>query len=524
MNSANTEKITGTKSDESLLERLAAALIGAAAELRLPALSALLSGLAAYLFCFTNKLEIMDDLSCMYGQGAGLSSGRWGLDLAEYFMPTFSTPWLNGLISLLLITAAICVVIRMFDIRSRILQILLPALLMTFPTQTCTFGYMFTAPQYALALLLAIGGSLLISSAGTERKISLPGCLLMILSLSIYQPYIAVAASYLVVFLIARLLKGGASVKELVRSGLLFVAELAGSMLVYYGVTAVIQKLCGAGLNGYAEGNLTGLSGVLFGIRVAYTSFIGYFYKGYYDLVANPASKVAHIVVAVLVLGAAILRILRVEKEEKCKKLLLLFVCLFLLPPAVNCIRIISSLYHNLMIYSFTSVYLLAAAVIEICSPSLRENAGKLWRDSVYFCMLIAAACNIYFSNCIYYKMYLQLEQAESFYTAVIADLMRDEEFDADSRVAFIGKNDVLFDIPMIYTGNLTGIRDGIVGTYSQDEFIRSFLGVTLDVCGWDVTDVLKTDPRVEEMPPYPYYGSIRKIDGIYVVRLGEIE
>ena len=514
--------------NESCMEKLMRRASGAAAELRIPALSALLSGLAAYMFCFVNKLENMDDLACMFGQGASLSSGRWGLDITKYFMPTFSVPWLNGVISLLLITAAICIVVKMFRIENVLLRILLPALLMTFPTQTCTFGYMFTAPQYALALLLAVWAASLFSASAEGKRLNIKsaaeGGLLLILSLSIYQPYVAVTASYLVVYVIGITLRGERTAKDILRCGFLLVAEIAASMVLYYGITAVIQKLWGAKLNGYAEGNLNGFAGILFGIRVAYTSFIGYFYKGYYDIASNPASMAAHILVAMLVITAAFLYVAsNGDKEEKRKRMLILILCLLLLPPAVNSLRIISSLFHNLMLFSFTSVYILAASVLEICGESLQKKAGLWWKDAVYVCMIITVACNIYFSNCIYYKMYLQLNQAESFYTAVISSLMQDKDYNRNSSVAFVGDNDVLYEIPMIYTGNLAGIRDGIVGTYSQKEFIKTFLGVDMNVCDWDVTDVLETDPRVLEMPPYPAYGSIRNIDGIYVVRLGDI-
>lgn len=513
--------------NESCMEKLTRKFLAIAGELRLPAIAAILSGLAAYMFCFVNKLEIMDDIGGMFGQGASLSSGRWGLDLAKYFMPTFSVPWLNGIISLLLITAAICIVIRMFSVRNTLLQILIPALLMTFPTQTCTFGYMFTAPQYALGLLLAVGAAGLFSLSVKRKSPSIreaaEGGVLLILSLSIYQPYVAVTASYLVVYVICITLKGERSAKETLRCGFLLAGEIIGSMLLYYAITAVIQKLWGVGMNGYAEGNLNGVADVLFGIRVAYTSFIGYFYKGYYDIASNPGSMAAHILVAVLIVSAMFLHVVSGRKEEKGKRMMILILCLFLLPPAVNSIRIISSLFHNLMLFSFTSVYILAASVLEICGETFQKKISLLWKDAVYICMIVVAACNIYFSNCIYYKMYLQLEQAESFYTAVISSLMQDKNFTGDTPVAFIGDNDVLYEIPMIYTGNLAGIREGIVGTYSQGEFIKTFLGVDLNVCGWDVTDILETDSRVIEMPPYPAYGSIRNLDGIYVVRLGDI-
>lgn len=510
--------------DRSYLERLTLRFLCILREYRFSVFASLAAGLASYMFCFTNKLEIMDDLACMFGQGASLSSGRWGLDLAAFFMPTFSVPWLNGILSLLLLSAAACIVVKMFEIRSTLLKILLPAVMITFPSQTCTFAYMFTAPQYALALLLAVISADMLASQKKVFSIGkfVSACILLIFSLSIYQPYVAVAASYLVVYVIYLLLKGEKENREILRRGGVYVAALAGSMIVYYLLTAVIKRICSTEFNSYADGNLNGISEILFGVRVAYTSFIAYFYKGYYDLISSPVSKAAHILAVAVTVPCIYASLLKKEnRPEKSGRMILLTVCFILLPLSVNCIRVISSLFHNLMLFSFTSVYILAAVAAENCADLFSEKKELLRRDIVYGCMILVTACNIYFSNCVYYKMYLQLDQAESFYTAVISSLMNDEDFHEDSRVAFVGKNDVLYDVPMIQTENLTGIREGILGTYSQKEFIKVFLGVDLNVCGWDVTDNLEADPRVLAMPSYPYYGSIRQIDGIYVVRLG---
>ena len=83
-------------------------------------------------------------------------------------MPDYSMPWIYGLISLLLISAAVCVIIKLFDIKSRVLQVLLGALFITFPAETGTLGYMFTAAPYALALFLSVA-AVFIQQPDTRR-------------------------------------------------------------------------------------------------------------------------------------------------------------------------------------------------------------------------------------------------------------------------------------------------------------------------------------------------------------------
>ena len=109
----------------SYAEKIYGAVKRKAAENALPLLTALITGLVTYLFCFTNKLEIHDDLGNMFSQGYPVSSGRWGLEIIEKIFPTASIPWRNGLVSLFLFSVSICIIIRMFEIRSPLLQTLL---------------------------------------------------------------------------------------------------------------------------------------------------------------------------------------------------------------------------------------------------------------------------------------------------------------------------------------------------------------------------------------------------------------
>ena len=549
-----------TPTEASLLEHLFGLLCSRLRDLRLPIASSMICGLAAYLFCFTNKLEIMDDLTGMFGQGVTLTSGRWGLELTKWFTPSVSLPWLNGLLSLILITASVCMVITVFDIRSPLLRILLPAVMVTFPTQTCTFAYMFTSVQYALSLFLAVlalrilsSSTPSVSSASSASSSSLQGtvdssplatafsqcllsCALLVLSLSIYQAYIAVAASCLLTHVIYLILKNEKSEREIIHRGLTYVAVLLASLAIYYTVTLLVNSANSTGLNGYAERSLNGIPEILFGIRVAYTSFIGYFIKGYYDLVPTGASIAAHFAI----IAAAVLAFVSSHTRMSHIRLALLTVCVILFPLSVNCVRVISSLFHNLMLYSFTSVYILAAVVTEVCTcpvphllprhetltcpearVRLKTLTRPLMRDIVCLSMAVIAAINIYTANTVFLKMYLQLEQAESVFTSVLTSLRADPDFNGDSRVAFIGGNDDLYDFYMIDTDDLVGIREGIIGTYSQDDFIRYFLGAKVRVCGEDVTDDLASRPEVTDMPSYPYAGCIKVIDGIYVVKLG---
>ena len=209
------------------------------------------------------------------------------------------------------------------------------------------------------------------------------------------------------------------------------------------------------------------------------------------------------------------------KKENRNEgKLGVFLLCLALFPLAVDCIRVISVLFHNLMLFSFTSVYILTAVVFENCSADLTLKRRKSVKDVLAVCMAVVTVINIYYANAVFMKLFMQFEQAHSFYTSIITELRQDPGFNEDSVICIVGDNSI-FDNAGIDLNNLAGMREGIVGTYSQSEFIRFYLGMTLNVAGWDITDVLAEREEVIQMPPYPYYGSVQKLDGYFVIRLG---
>ena len=166
--------------------------------------SSLLTALCTYLFIFTNKFPNYDDLKFLFGKGYSLTSGRWGLDLLARVLPNYSMPWLHGMLSILLLTLSVCLIVDIFQIKSITLQCLLAALIISFPSEIGTMLYMFTSSSYAVAFLLSVLSVFLFEKKGLYLKI-LAG-IMLILSLSIYQAYIAVAASFLVLRIAQRLL------------------------------------------------------------------------------------------------------------------------------------------------------------------------------------------------------------------------------------------------------------------------------------------------------------------------------
>ena len=119
-------------------------------------LAGLITGLLAYMYVMTNKLYNWDEIYFSFTKGYSLVMGRWGLDVLDLFLPSYSMPWLWGLISIGCVVWAAWLVIHIFGITSRTMQIVLTALMVSFPSIISVFSYMFMSVAYTLSLLLTV--------------------------------------------------------------------------------------------------------------------------------------------------------------------------------------------------------------------------------------------------------------------------------------------------------------------------------------------------------------------------------
>ena len=481
-------------------------------EFRVPFLTAFLAGLAAHGFAFTNKLLNHDEIESLFGKGATITSGRWGLEPVKILFPDWSMPWIYGILSLLMISAAACLMLRILEIRRPSLRLLLAALVTTFPSLTGTFCFMFTSSAYAWAFLLAV-----LSVRLQQKGRFLQAVPVLVLALGIYQAYIAVAASLFVLDMLRQSLDGERSVPAIIRQGLRALGMMLLSVAIYYGIALLVLRFAGESFNTYVTDNVNGSVGLLRRVRIAYDAFFYVFSFRNFYLISSEALRYVHIVFAVLTLGC--LTVIALRAGRPLHAALAAFLTL-LLPLAICCMFLIMSeqSIHTLVMYSFIAVYLLAALVMERMSTPVARGAAALLSAA----LALIAAGNIYFANMTYLKMQLEHENAKAFYTVLLTRVMETEGFDGDSRLAILGQQDTLLHrYDELDTDLLQGPNRDLVNIYSRENYLKLFLGCELPFADEDSLSKLERDPRVEAMPVYPYTGSVQKIDDFLVVKLG---
>ena len=491
---------------------------------------ALLCGLLAYTYAFTNKLVNLDDLYYLFGKGATLESGRWGLVLLSLVFPDYSMPWVYGILSLLLISFGIVLCIHMFSIQNKALQFLVAGLMVTFPAMAATFSYTFTISSYAVSFVTAILPAYLLYPKEGKRidgKRAALALMSSVFSVSIYQAYIAITASLLILILIQRILTGKETEKQLFFTGLGYVVFLALSLGLYWLSAKVVWSITGTHVGSYADAALTfDRTAILRNVKNAYACTFRIFVSGFYELIATPVAKAAHLFCGALAVVEAL--IWMGQKRNPARIALLIFVTA-MLPLTMNCMFLFVNdiMIHSLVMYAFTSVYLLTAILLETCQniflgKSLWNRLRKRGYEALLWAMALIIAGNIYFANKGYLNLHLQYESTQSFASTVIAALQNTPGFEKDSKVAILGtykKPQSMYDA----FGYLEGIHglEGIAPyTYSIAKLFEYYNGIQLNFAsGEDLSGVYSSE-AFANMPPFPGNGSVQQINGVFVVRL----
>lgn len=499
----------------SLTDRLSQWLGATYKENAAPFLSGVTAGLAAHMFAMTNKLVNHDEIESLFGKGATVTSGRWGLELIKPLFPDWSMPWIYGLISILLISAAVCMILRILDIKSRPTQILVAALTLTFPSLTGTFCFMYTSSSYALAFLLSVLALRLFQRGGLRGAV--PAALCAVLCLSIYQAYIAVTASLFVLLMIGDSLDGERSVGSILLYGVRALLTLAAALGVYAALTWLSFRITGAQFNDYVTANTNSAASIPGRILMAYVNFRDIFTFRNYYLISSEGSRYLHIAYVILLTLTMLALSL---KNRKPLHTLLTLALTALLPLSVNCMYLAMSglSIHTLVLYSFICLYLLGAMVME----RLAGGWQRMAKDGLALIMALVALGNVYFANMTYLKMHLQYEAASAFYSALCARVGDAEGFDEGCSLAVIGVQDnLLYKAEELDTELLLGPSVDLINIYSRESFFREYLGFDIPFASAEELERIQGTAEFQAMAEYPYYGSVRRIGDCIVVKLG---
>ena len=485
-------------------------------------------GIIAHGFILTNKLPNHDDIQSIYSKGVTFELGRWGLELIKYVLPNYSMSWFNGIVMIISILLASSLIVKILGIRSKVKQCLIGAIMVTYSSVTSTLVYNFTAGAYGIAILLSV---LCVYFAIKEKKVLniIISIICLILSLSIYQAYVCITASLFIILLLQDCTNKTEEIKNIIKKLIKYLLILIISLVLYLASVIIINNILGINLSTYQGADQVtniSLSVIVKGIINSYLSVPRLILRDFYGLSAGILLKIGYTISILTILLLAIICIKSIIKSSKAKAIL--FVVLgIILPIAMNLMYIISSgiEIHSLMIYANFFILILPLVFIE----KLPETKFMKVINKIIIITLIAMSYKyIVYANECYFKLNLSYENTISFYTTLVTRIQSTPGYNEDTKVAFIGFNDVAniynnsenFKDIEEFTGILSNKQ--MITAYSKENFIKNYIGVDFNYLSEQGIIQLESREEVKQMNIYPYDNSIKMIDNIIVVKFSK--
>ena len=497
--------------------------------------------LAVHMYCFTNQLVNHDyalvsngiggmyNLGVIYDEEGGLSSGRFLLTAANSLSSRYTLPWFTGLLCALYFSLSMCAIVSLFEIKSRLSAALICVAVAAFPTAASTFAFMYTADAYFMALMLSCFGAYF---AHKFRWGWLPASLLFAASLGIYQSYFCFGAALLVLSIIFTIFHKPLSVRDTIWICVRDLLSLALGLVLYRVVLTLILNVTGTQLSTYM-----GLDHMWYlpvwelGTRLSnafrYTVLFYRVFPFYSKLV-----NIMHIIMLLILAAASVSAIIR-KKIYKSPIKLIITVCLILTAPlACSLIWVMSGSVHLLMVYPVVLMSVAAIALLDKVEIPAAPAFSRFVRSAVCTLLLVSVlvqcSANVIASNKAYLKMDTVFKNAYAFCLKLSARIEATEGYHIGMPVMFIGQldesnrpiqNPFMHEELEAFTGVDT--ERSLLSAGCIPAFCSFFLGDEITKVSAEQADAIRLGGKTEDMKIYPYPESIRLIDGVMVVKLG---
>lgn len=495
-------------------------------------------GVLCYLYIFVNNLFNCDNI--VYepsGYGAGIISGRWGLDLlakiSDTFWGNYNIPFFNGLISVFMLAVASYVIVVIFEIKNERFCALIGALTVVFPAISSGMAYTFTIGYYSFAILLTVVGVYLLNSKGIYTFIA--GAFLLLFSIGIYQAYFSFGASLLLILLIKMCIHNEFKSKDVILKAGKFLLALILSYLVYFVILNIGLKVMNLSLTEYQGISSMGkfhfihlLEGILKSYRITLALPL-------IDYACITTTRVVKISLLVLYSITLLIISIFIKKSWGNQKLKILLLIMFLLafPIAINLILITSpcACVYTLMCMSFISLFYLPIVLIE--TTDILDDIKLKFRNLNLFKILSSVATVVLFATVLNYtwqsngnfrSLYFIDRRLVNYYSEMYTKIRSTTGFSVDKKIVFVGRNidDPTFTLKTGETPfNYGGVQNIVLNEYldSRMKTIKNYLGYSYNEIATNSKEYSAYKNQILSMKKYPNDNSIKVIDDVILVR-----
>ena len=491
-------------------------------------LTTFLVGFWAHGYRYFNSLYSHDSLDISQGDFAWqISLGRFMQVPYIHFRGQLTSPMVIGVLSLLFLGCALCIVQDLLSVAHMPLVMVVCALFVTQPALTFSnASFINWSDIYMLALLLNVMG---IWATHRYKYGFLVGWIGIMLGTALYQAYMCSAIA-LALLLLMRDILGGTKSSTVIKSAVRDMAVVLCGLVTYAVSNKIVQTVTGIsssdGYNGIAS--VGDYSGISIPKLLLDTFLYPFHFFSRPDTAHRSWVFAAHILLALVVIALLIYSIGKKQLTVPNQGLLTLVLLFF--PLGINAVYFISKgMAHDLMRFSYVFSYLIVVVLFESVQKTLEGGdlrTKRILQGTIATSFALISFCNIIFSNGAYLKKDMEYTATLSTMTRILDRVEQVEGYiPQETPVVFVGtldetpisKDRQAFGDYYPYAGMLYHYS----ATYNStlNEYLISILGYPANL--QSESDWVDR-PEVQAMPAFPDKNSVQMIDGTVVVKLSD--
>lgn len=492
--------------------------------------STIIIGLLTHLFIFTNRLMNHDSLLNIHNTQAKVKSGRFFLGPASGMSSFFDLPWVIGLLSILFIAFAVICIVELFELRKSLSIILVAGIVVTFPSVTSTFSYMFTADGYMFGSFIAILAVLITKK---YKKGFIFGSILLSIAIGVYQANLSVFLAFFILWLLREILCFPTKTKEIIQYGFRFLSTTILGLGLYFIIYKISTSLFRVPITDYQGLNKVGslpVSSIPTRLVQIKEQLIEFFFRGFFSFHGVNLLEVLNVLLFTTIVIVTTYLVIKRQIYKNIANMALMIFLIFCFPFAYYIVYFLSpdTFYHMLMVFSMTTVYLFLIIIydtVENINPNRFEIASS-WASVVLLSIIIFNFAII--ANITYFNMEVRYEKSMAHADRVLNRIEQLDDYEEIEDLAIVGRARLYSEFSSITLPNKIPNMIGAIGEtflfdpYHYKTLFETFYGFPIELTSTEHLDEILTTPTFKDMDVWPAQSSIKIIDGTVVVKFAE--
>ena len=475
-----------------------------------------------------------------------LSNGRWFWLVTSFLRFSLQLEPINAVVCLVLISLGVTKLHMTFktvhERRTSCLDWLAGLCYLANTVIGCYLSFAHQSVEFGLAFYLSVLAAVCVIRSRSIAAGVAQGAFLLALSLGLYQTDLACFCMVLLAWFLVLLFRGEEGIK--LRC---YIAKCLGSAVcgaaLYWGILQIILKISGVAMTNYQGGADISVSGILKNLPSSVAKCYELFYRYFFGTLIkhNMLQETAVVFVLIFcVVGAALAcRLVRLIRRKDWENTFYGTAALLVLPMMCTVFMVATSQASFYIPMSGGLALFLPVCFWLLDSSREGETAcdafRKCWNKAEKALILLTAAAVVYgsvFMSAVDQQAMYEGRQATKELSDLIAQtLVSEGYYDNEIPVMLVGNasSSPLFRTYELYHTANPYARVGLfmaetAGTirFSWDAAFRDYTPIWLNLCDDETYQKLLETEEIAEMPTFPQEGSIRKMDGVLVIKVSE--